>query len=465
MWQRDRSGVYVSSHSIDKAYLLIILMIILTFNFMDRSALGLVLDNIKVDLRVSDSQLGFLSGIAFALFYSVMGIPIARWADRGNRVMIVSVTTALWSVMVALCGVAASFTQLMLIRIGVGVGEAGCIPPAHSLIADYFTRAERPRAVAIYMLGMGLSMLVGYFAAGWLSELYGWRKMFILMGLPGVGLAALAWLTLKEPSRVNGAASGAGCISGTLPSSSETTVLSPAEPSMKEVFVTLWANTTFRHLLYFWSLLYFFSYGVLNWQPAFFVRSFGTTTGELGTWFALIYGVPGTLGMYWGGEWASRCAANDEARQLKIMAVTNAGFNGVTWSLIYLSHNEYLAYALMALSNLGGATLTGPVLATIQTLVPSRMRAMSIAIIYLFANLIGLGLGPLAVGVVSDALQPAFGQESLRYALLSMCPGFLWASWHLWRASKTVTHDLTSISVDQESIAFNEKKLPVSAGQ
>src|SRR5687768_16882052 len=181
-----------------KVYLLVLLLVICAFNYIDRLALGLVLQDIKVDLSLTDTQLGLLSGIAFALFYSIMGIPIARWADRGNRVAIITFTTALWSAAVALCGVASNFVQLLLIRIGVAVGEAGCTPPAHSLIADYFTRAERPRAVAIYMLGGQLSV-VGYLWAGWLNELYGWRVTFMLLGLPGLGLAALAWLTLREP--------------------------------------------------------------------------------------------------------------------------------------------------------------------------------------------------------------------------------------------------------------------------
>jgi len=152
-----------------KNYLLIILLVIQAFNYVDRQALGLLLQDIKIDLHLSDIELGSLTGIAFALFYSVMGIPIARWADRGNRVTIISITVALWSVMVALCGIASSFMQLLLIRIGVAVGEAGCIPPANSLIADYFARAERPRAFAIYMLGGPMSVVIGFFS-GWLAE-------------------------------------------------------------------------------------------------------------------------------------------------------------------------------------------------------------------------------------------------------------------------------------------------------
>jgi predicted MFS family arabinose efflux permease len=410
-----------------KNYLLVVLLAIFALNYVDRLALGLVLQDIKLDLKLSDTQLGFLTGIAFALFYSVMGIPIARWADRGNRVTIISVTLGLWSVAVALCGMAASFLQLLLIRIGVAVGEAGCTPPAHSLIADYFTRAERPRAVARYMLGAPLSLVIGYFMAGWLNQFLGWRMTFVLLGLPGLVLTALAWLTLKEPRL------------------ERPEVRDLAEhPSLRAVCVLLWNSATFRHLLFCISIMHFFSYGIGQWKPAFFIRSYGLQTGELGTWFALIYGVGGMLGTYWGGEWASRRAAAEEGRQLAIMAIVYASF-GVISTFIYLSPNYYLAFALMALAAIGAGVINGPLFATIQTLVPERMRAVSIAMIYLFANLIGMGLGPLAAGALSDAFRPWAGEESLRYALLVLCPGYCWAAWHLWQASRTVQRDLAVV--------------------
>jgi len=245
-------------------YLLAILLVILGYNFVDRLALGLVLQDIKVDLALSDTQLGFLNGVAFALFYSILGIPIARWADRGNRVSIIGLTTAAWSAAVALSGMATNFVQLMLIRVVVGVGEAGCVPPAHSLIADFFTRAERPRAVSVYMQGISGSLVIGYFVAGWLNEFYGWRAMFLLIGLPGLALATLARFTLREPRK----------------GPPNTAVSSSAQPSLKEVCVTLWSSATFRHLLYSYSVLYFFSYGGTQWTPAFFVRSFGLKTGN-----------------------------------------------------------------------------------------------------------------------------------------------------------------------------------------
>lgn len=419
-----------------KHYLLGVLLVILAFNYVDRLALGLVLQDIKRDLHLTDTELGFLTGIAFALFYSLMGLPIARWADRGNRVTIIGLTTILWSAAVALCGLIASFTQLLLVRIGVAVGEAGCIPPAHSLIADYFTRAERPRAVSIYLLGSSLSMVIGYFLAGWLNQLYGWRETFMILSLPGLVLAVVAWRTLREPRQVLPAAQAAASLTPSSPAS--------AQPTFKEVCLTLWANATFRHLLLCFSVGSFFGYGILQWQPAFFIRSYGFQTGELGTWFAMIFGIAGLLGTYQGGVWASRWAANNERLQLKAMAVGFSSF-GVISAFIYLSSNRYVALGLLGLAAFGGATINGPLFATIQTLVPERMRAMSVALLYLFANLIGMGLGPLVAGALSDAFRPWAGEESLRYALLVLSPGYLWGGWHLWRASTTVTRDLENL--------------------
>jgi MFS family permease len=338
----------------------------------------------------------------------------------------------------------------MLIRIGVGVGEAGCIPPAQSLMADYFSRAERPRATAVFMQGANLSVIIAYFVAGWLNQFYGWRIMFAVVGLPGLILAALAWLTIKEPRHTRSPKSDTGlATAASLPSSDGELALS-VQPSLREVFVTLWANATFRHLLYGFSVWYFFGYGTMQWQPAFFVRSFGLQTGELGTWFAVVYGLCGIVGTYWGGVWASRRAVNNERLQLKAMAIANGAFNALVWTLIYFSHNYHVALAWMGLSVLGSNTIIGPLYAMTPTLVPAGMRAMAVAIVLLFANLIGMGLGPLAVGILSDMLRPLWGQESLRYALLAFSPGYLLVSWHLWQASKTVTRDLAELPRDQD---------------
>ena len=436
-----------------KRYLLAVLAAILASNYVDRYALGLLLQDIKVDLQLSDTQLGLLTGVAFAIFYSVLGIPIARWADRGDRIKIIGLTTALWSGAVALCGLAGSFFQLLLIRIGVAIGEAGCIPPAHSLIADFFTRAERPRAIAIYKLGWPLSVVIGYFVAGWLNELYGWRVTFMFLGIPGLAVALLAWLTLQEPRRRKGRAGADGKLAGIAQSSSSLSLaVDAAQPSLREVCLALWANRTFRHLLFFYAILQFFGYGITQWQPAFFIRSYGLSTGELGTWFALTHGLGGLVGVLWGGEIATRYAPANERLQLKAMAMIYGVF-GVISTCIYLSPSQYAAFGLMALGIIMVSSVLGPLFATIQTLVPDRMRATSIATMYLFSNLIGMGLGPLMAGGLSDAFRSWAGEESLRYSLLALSPGYLWGGWHLWRASRTVLRDLEAASAKNRSDA------------
>jgi MFS transporter, Spinster family, sphingosine-1-phosphate transporter len=406
-----------------RSYLLGMLLVVLAFNLVDRLALGLVLQSIKTDLALTDTELGLLSGLAFALFYSVMGIPIARWADRGDRVLIISMTIAIWSVMVILSGFAVTFWQLLAIRIGVAIGEAGCVPPAYSLIGDYFTREERPRAVAIYMLGGPLSVLIGFCMAGWINQAYGWRITFMVLGVPGLVLAALTRFTLREQRRARSAS------------------IAPDQANGWTVFTTLWRNATYRHLLLCFSVSSFFSSGIVQWQATFFIRSYGLSTGTLGIWLAVIYGLGGALGTYWGGAWAACYAKDNEPLQLKAMAWAFCAFSAIS-ILIYLCHNAYVGFALMGVAMIGGTSINGPLFATIQTLVPAHLRAISIAIIYLFSNFIGLGLGPLAAGALSDAIRSVAGEESLRYALLILSPGYVWAAWHLWRASRTVARDV-----------------------
>ena len=397
--------------------MLIVLGVILAFNYADRVALSLVVQSVKADFHLSDTDLGLMTGFAFAIFYSTCGIPIGRWADRGNRVVIIAVTTALWSVMVALSGVARSFGQLLLIRMGVGVGEAGCLPPAYSLIGDHFGREERPRAVANYLLGGSLSVVVGYLLAGWLNQLYGWRVMFAILGCPGLLLSLLSWFTLREP-RVSRAAGR------------EEGVSEVRELRLAEVLSVLWRTSTYRYLLVALCLNFMFGYGISQWQPAFFIRSFGLTTGELGVWFSGIYGAGAFVGTYCGGQLASRYAAGNERLQLRVVAALNVTF-GVVSACGYLSQRARPALVLIGVAASGGALVSGPLFAATQTVVPERMRALAISILFLFLNLIGMGIGPLLVGALSDGLRPLMGADSLRYALVAMCPGYLLGGWYL----------------------------------
>lgn len=430
-----------------KSYVLALLSAVMVFNYVDRIAMSVMLQNIKMDLKLTDTDIGLLTGIAFALFYSVMGIPIARWADRGDRAKIISITVALWSIAVALCGKAVSFLQLLAIRIGVAVGEAGCHPPAFSLISDYFGREERPRAVARYMLAWPIALLIGFFMAGWLNELYGWRATFVAVAAPGLCLALLTAFTLPEPRR-GGGRKGMGAGAARAP------VSVSAGPPVRDVVGTLWKSRAYRHLLVAFALSYFFGNGILQWQPAFFMRSYGLQTGYIGSCFAMIYGVGGLLGTYVGGEIASRCAGDDERLQFRGLAALYAVL-AVLGAGVYLVPGWGIALAVLGLSAVGSAAVNGPLFAATQTLVPPRMRAISIAIVLFFSNLIGLGLGPLAAGILSDALRPWLGQESLRYALLALCPGYFWCTWHLWRASRTIAADLARVAAESAQAGWS----------
>lgn len=426
-----------------KRYLLFVLMVVWACNAMDNVALGLVMQNIKVDLHLSDTQLGVMTGIAFSLFYAIMGIPLARWADRGNRITILSLTAALWSVLVSCCGIAANCWQLMLLRIGVGVGESGCAPTTQSLLADYFTRAERPRATGIFLLGDALSMFIGFFLAGWIAQFYGWRIMFMLMGLPGLVAAGLVWLTLSDPRlsssrRMNfdsRAFSGGEPVEGLEDRGRE------RRPGLVMTLRALWHIKTYRYLLLYSSVSSFFLSGSLQWQPAFLARSYGLMTGELGTWLAALSCSAVLVGRYFGGAMATRFAANNERLQLRAMAIAFS-VSGILSTCIYLAPSLYLAFGFMGLSLVAMNATMPSQYAMLQTLIPEHMRALAVAISFFCAALIGNGLGPLSAGALSDALHAKLGEESLRYALLALSPGYVWGAWYLWRAGQTVRCDM-----------------------
>jgi MFS family permease len=438
-------------------YVLAVLFVVFVLNSVDSVALGLVLQEIKVDLLLSDAQLGVLTGIAFALLYAIAGLTIAKWADCGDRVAIVSIATALWSVLVAACGSAASFVQLLLLRVGVGIGEAGCWPASQSLIADYFDRADRPRANAVCLMAAGVSAVVGYGVAGWLNERFGWRMMFVMLGMPGLAVAALAWFTLRDP-RLETQQSGESSrgFSRASRSLQKITARASPQPRLMEVGAILWSNTTLRRALLFWSFSTFCATALAQWQPAFFVRSHGMKTEEVGFWFALEYGLGSTVGPFLGGAWASRYAANNERLQFRVAAVTYCVLM-VLSAFMYLASNVYCALGLLAVYALVVNAFAAPLWGMIQTLVPENMRAAAAAILMLLGSLIGNGLGSFAAGALSDMFQPRFGEDSLRYALLVLCPGFLWAAWHLWKAGGSVKRDMATAAREERDARCSDQ--------
>lgn len=433
-----------------KHYLLGLLTVVATLNFLDRFVLSLLLEPIKQDLELSDTQLGFLTGFAFALFYAVAGIPIARWADRGNRNTIVSVTTALWSAMVALCGLVGNFTQLLLVRVGVAVGESGALPPAQSLIADYFDRKERPHAMAIYWMCTPMAMIVGYLGGGWLAENFGWRITFVVIGLPGLLVAILVRFTMREPRL-------------------KTKVLAAARgPNIKTVLTTLSQQKTYRRIVMASCVSSFFGMGITLWLPTFFMRSHDMEIGEVGAWFALIWGLCGLLGNYLGGYLATRYAAGKEALQMRTLAIIFV-FGGALYVLVYISSNVYVAMTFLAATAFTISAIYGPIFSALQSLVSEHMRSVALALILLFSQIIGFGLGPVMAGLLSDLLMPMFGRESLRYALVIFSPGYLWVAYYYWRAAETIEDDIKHVetrgrSIETESARVDKETSELSIG-
>jgi MFS family permease len=407
-------------------YALGLLCVVYVVNFVDRQVLAILLQSIKEDLSLSDLQLGLLSGTAFGLFYATLGIPIARLADRFSRKGVIAICVTIWSAMTALCGTASGFATLLLYRVGVGVGEAGGSPPAHSLISDYFPPEKRATALGIFSLGVPLGILVGFLAGGWLDEALGWRTAFIVVGLPGVLVAALVALTLREPRR--GLSEGLESEAGNA-------------PTARQVIGFLWRLRSFRHLSMGSALYAFVGYSVTNWSPSFLARSHGMDGGEIGTALALIIGIGGGAGIYLGGVLADRWSHSNPLGRVHVPALAQLlsfpfGF------VIYTTDNTSLALALFTIPAFLGLMYQGPAFAVTQSLATPKMRATASAVLLFVINIIGLAVGPAVTGALSDALTPRLGDDSLRYALLIVSLALAWSAFHFYRSGKTLVADL-----------------------
>jgi predicted MFS family arabinose efflux permease len=408
-------------------YALGVLVVVYTFNFIDRQILSILLEPIKQDLGLSDSALGMLTGFAFALFYATLGIPIARFADRSNRRNLIAWALAIWSAMTAVSGLAQNFWHLLLARIGVGVGEAGCSPPAHSMLADYFPTENRATALGIYSLGIPFGILFGFIAGGWLNEFFGWRVAFFIVGVPGLLLAILVRFTLREPPR--GMAEGR--------------VADEEQPTIMETFRFLWSKRSFRHMAVGGGLTAFVGYGVITWVPSFLIRSYGMNTGDVGTYLGLILGIPGGIGIALGGYLADRYGARDTRWYLWIVSVALIASMPLFFG-VYLSSTAFASLMFLILPILLGNFYQATTFSQTQGLVSLRMRSVAAAVLLFILNMIGLGAGPQAVGILSDVLQPSYGDESLRYALLILSTVQIWAAYHYYQAGKSLKEDLVT---------------------
>ncbi len=423
-------------------YALGILFLGYVVNFVDRSILSILLEPIKQDLVLNDTQLGLLGGLAFAIFYTTLGIPIAALADRTSRVRILSIAMIVWSAMTALCGFAQNFWMLLLARIGVGVGEAGASPPSHSLISDYFPVSTRATALSIYALGIPVGSMIGNAVGGWGSEVLGWRQTFVLVGLPGIIVAAIIWLTLKEPPR--GMADGHTQEQASLPA-----------PGVKDVLSTLWARVSFRHIAFAAGLHAFVGYGVGTWNAPFLLRNHDMAETQVGFWLAVVYGI-GAIGTFLGGYLADRWSdqSNDRRWYLWVPGISTIMMVPVQYTA-YLHGNFYMVIAALGIASILGGMYLGPSFAMTQGLVSLRMRAVASAILLFVLNIIGMGLGPFLVGVVSDLLEPIYASDalSLRYALCLAVIANAWAAAHYFIGARSLRADLETNEAQQTAAA------------
>ena len=381
-------------------YVLMMLTVVYVFNFIDRQVLVILQESIKKDLQLSDTQLGLLSGFTFAIFYVTLGIPIARFADKTNRRNTVAVSLGLWSIMTACSGFARNFFQLLLARIGVGVGEAGGSPPAHAMISDYFPPEKRSTALSVYSSGIYFGVLTGFLMGGYLNQQLGWRTAFFVVGTPGIIFSLLFYATVKEPRK----------------GATDTNTQINEQHSLREVLRFLYSTKTFVFLSLASALNVFCIYGLLNWTPSFLARLHGMKISEVGASLGLIYGIGGAIGSFAGGYLTDHFGKKDKGWYLKIPAYAIILAIPCAAGTIFLQNN-FFTLACLGLCSLLQSMYLGPSLSVAHSLVPASMRALTSAVFFLVINLIGLGFGPLVVGMISDLLTPTLGLESLRWAL------------------------------------------------
>jgi len=362
---------------------LVLLTFVYILNFVDRQLVGILGQPMKVELGLSDRQLGLLSGVAFALFYTTLGLPVARVAERKNRVSVIAISFALWSAMTALCGVARTVPQFALARLGVGIGEAGFAPTAQSLIADLLPPERRATALSLFSLGIPAGMLIGAVAGGWLAQSLGWRMAFLCLGVPGVGLAALLALVMREPR----------------------TAAAPVEhPSLTQVALSLWHAPGFVHMAAGASISSFAGYGLTSFAVPLLMRSYGLPLGEAATGFGIVAGVSIGIGIGSGGWLADRQRRDGGAGRI---AAAGALIAALLFPLT-LSFSDPRLLALAAVMPLAGAHLYfGPTYGVTVNSVGPKARATAIAILLMAMNAVGLGLGPLVVGMLSDGFAAA----------------------------------------------------------
>ncbi len=406
-----------------RRYVLAVLLAGYALNSFDRSVLSLLLESIRMEFGASDTQLGLLSGLAFAVFYSTLAIPIASLADRWNRRNVLVLSVFMWTLMTALCGVAGSFAALLLARIGVGVGEAGANPASHSLLADYFPANQRATALGIYSLGAPVGVMLAGLVGGWGSEHLGWRGTLLLAGAPGLLMVPLLFFTVREPPRV------------------QQTAANTHVPTIPAVVRHLWERPSFRHLCLACALHSVAMYSASSFNPAYLVRSHGWEGGEVGRLIAIM-GFTGLAGAFLGGYVTDLLGGRNGEQRWQLWVPGIATLAVIPVQLVgYMGSGSAVAAAFM-ISSMLSLVFFGPSYATAQALAAPQMRAVAAAVLLFSKAMIGMGLGPLLIGVSSDLLAPMAGADSLRLSLLLVPLFNLWAGMHFFMAARHLRADL-----------------------
>ncbi len=426
----DRAEAGVSKSY--RNYVLGLLLVVGIFSWVDRQIFSILMQSIKQEFAFTDTQLGLLGGFAFGIFYASVGLPIAWLADRYNRRNIISLAIGLWSCMTAFSGLATGFGTLFLARMGVGIGEAGGAPPSQSLISDYFPPERRAFALGVLYSYMPLGSLVAFLCGGWANEYLGWRAAFLVVGIPGILVALLVRLTLREPIR-----------------GASERIVQPSVPlTLPENLRYLLSRPSLRHLALAGALHGVGAFGAAVWMPTYFIRQHGMSSAEIGTWLALVLGFAGLAGTLLGGHIGDRLVQKTGDARWYPWLICTVILATLPLLVFVYSLPPVPALLLFIVPTLLQNMMLGPVTATIQNLAGVRRRAMAAAMYLFLTNLIAMGCGPLLVGVISDAFALTLGTDSLRYGLLAtMVISTIWAAFHFWMASRELRKDLAEAGV------------------
>jgi MFS family permease len=412
---------------VQRWYVLIVMVLVYTLSIADRYVISTVLEPIRLELQLTDSGIAFLTGVSLALFYVVLGFPISWLIDRGNRRNIIAWCLIGWSVMTAFCGLSRTYGQLLLSRIGVGIGEAGGTPGANSIISDYFPAARRPMALTIFSLGAPIGAWLGADVAGMIADMYDWRTVFLVLGVPGVFVGLLIFVTVKEPRR------------GQMDNVGQD---SERNASFRESMRYLWKQNSAVHVLAACALTALWGWGLVWWTPTFLMRNYGLSPGEAGAILGPIHLIGGGAATVFTGWWLGRPSMNDPRRIVRMMGY-GIGASTLVSFWIYWTHSLPLATALFWIFIPSIYFYIGPCFGLLNNLCEPRMRAMFCASLLFLANVGNLIIAPQAVGFLSDAFAPnhVANGESLRMAMLCLVPVGAWATWHYFRSARKIVDD------------------------